>query len=80
MPDPYKITRFCSSLVVLAEKEYSSSNDVSYDNDASHNDDASYDDNDSYSIYKYTELQLAHFSIKEYLTSTRLNKDIAQNF
>ena len=35
----------------------------------------SYDKDD-----KPMELQLAHFSVKEYLTSDRLDKDIAQNF
>src|SRR5271156_2689596 len=35
----------------------------------------SYDQDD-----EYMELQLAHFSVKEYLTSNRLDKDIAKNF
>jgi hypothetical protein len=33
-----------------------------------------------HSYHKNDELQLAHFSVKEYLTSRRLDKDIAQSF
>ena len=33
-----------------------------------------------HSYHKNDELQLAHFSVKEYLTSKRLDKDIAQSF
>lgn len=51
MPNPYEISCYCSSLVVIV-----SAND------------------------KPVELQLAHFSVKEYLTSNRLDKDIAQSF
>jgi ankyrin repeat protein len=33
-----------------------------------------------HSYHKYNKLQLAHFSVREYLTSTRLDEDIAQAF
>ena len=66
MPDPHEISCYCSGLVVLV-----SAKGHSYDED----EDDSYDEDD-----KTIKLQLAHFSVKEYLTSNRLDKDIAQSF
>ena len=66
MPDPHEISCYCSSLVVLV-----SAKGHSYDEDEDH----SYDEDD-----KIVKLQLAHFSVKEYLTSNRLDNNIAQNF
>ena len=53
LPDLRQITRFWTSLVVVAP---------SRDDD------------------EHVELQLAHISVKEYLTSDRLDKDMSQNF
>jgi hypothetical protein len=58
LPDPWEISCYCSSLVVVV-----SAKEHSYNKDD-----------------KPVELQLAHFSVKEYLTSNRLNNDIAQKF
>jgi len=58
MPNPYEISRYCSSLVVVVPAK-----------------DHSHDKGD-----KPMELRLAHFSIKEYLTSSRLQEDVAQHF
>ncbi|KAI0206014.1 hypothetical protein F4808DRAFT_455506 [Astrocystis sublimbata] len=56
-PIPEEISRYCSSLVVIAEREggYEEANTV-------------------------TELQLAHFSVKEYLVSDKLAQGIDQDF
>src|SRR5579862_283601 len=58
MPDPWEITRFCSSLVVLVSTTHDS-----------------YGKNE-----EVVNLQLAHFSVKEYLTSERLDRGVAHNF
>ncbi|KAI0147306.1 hypothetical protein GGR57DRAFT_493877 [Xylariaceae sp. FL1272] len=59
MPLPREIARYCSSLVVVAERQ------------------GSYDAHDK--AQAVTEIRLAHFSVKEYLISGRLNEDIAQD-
>jgi len=64
MPDPHEISRYCSSLVVMVSKKGHSYNE----------------DDNQHNNNKGMELQLAHFSVKEYLTSNRLPKDIAQSF
>ncbi|KAH8587961.1 hypothetical protein B0O99DRAFT_694005 [Bisporella sp. PMI_857] len=53
MPRPEEITRYCSSLVVLIERE------------------------DRVKQKTIKEIQLAHFSVKDYLISNRLNEKIA---
>ena len=64
MPDPKEISRYCSSLVAVVSVEK--------------------DSNDKTGIGRESEtrveLQLAHFSVKEYLLSDRLDGDIARNF
>jgi hypothetical protein len=83
MPNPQEISRYCSSLVVLvtakddqyvqddSEDSYTQddSNDLYYHIDDSYNQDG-----------KVVMLQLAHFSVKEYLTSTRLDIEFLQYF
>jgi tetratricopeptide (TPR) repeat protein len=64
MPDPQEITCYCPSLVVVVCIK-----ERSYDENYK-------DEEDD----EHFELQLAHFSVKEYLTSNRLDKDIAQSF
>ncbi|KAF4633561.1 hypothetical protein G7Y89_g4559 [Cudoniella acicularis] len=70
MPNPLEISRYCSSLVVIVSKK-----GPSYDEGHDRDDDSErhYNDNDA-------ELQLAHFSVKEYLTSDRLEEDVGQAF
>jgi ankyrin repeat protein len=72
MPDPSEISRYCSSLVVLV-----SARDNWVDDEEDWDDEEEDWDNEEDNTVR---LQLAHFSVKEYLTSTRLDKDIAQNF
>ena len=64
MPVPQEISRYCSSLVVMV-----SATGHTYDEDDSHDEDD-----------ERIELQLAHFSVKEYLTSNRLDSGFAQDF
>ncbi|KAF2142278.1 uncharacterized protein K452DRAFT_250214 [Aplosporella prunicola CBS 121167] len=66
MPVPKEISRYCSSLVAVVSKK-----------DGAHNDDNFYNNNDDKKMTG-TQIQLAHFSVKEYLTSSRLEKHIAE--
>ena len=68
MPDPPEIACYCSSLVVVVSRQEHSSDE----------DDSDYYDPNQNN--KPVELQLAHFSVKEYLTSGRLDKDVDQTF
>lgn len=54
MPEPREITLYCSSLVVLVEREGRTDTET------------------------VTGIQLAHFSVKEYLTSDRLKLAMAK--
>ncbi|KAH8195216.1 hypothetical protein TruAng_010616 [Truncatella angustata] len=56
LPVPQEITRYCSSLVILVERE------------GKYNEERIVE-----------EVQLAHFSVKDYLTSNRLEKETAQH-
>ncbi|KAF3113826.1 hypothetical protein TWF706_009196 [Orbilia oligospora] len=67
MPDSDEILRYCSSLVIAAPT------------DQSHGPSSSLHRQGTKTSLP-TQLQLAHFSVKEYLTSNRLDSDIAQNF
>ncbi|KAH8678369.1 ankyrin repeat protein [Xylariales sp. PMI_506] len=65
IPVPAEISRYCSSLVVIVTRK------------------RSFDDDDYWSVEKekpITEIQLAHFSVKEYLTSDRLRESVANDF
>lgn len=63
--DPREISRFCSSLVVMVSATGHSHDE---DNEPHNKDD------------ELVELQLVHFSVKEYLKSDRLDSTIAKNF
>ncbi|KAH6646793.1 hypothetical protein BKA67DRAFT_611497, partial [Truncatella angustata] len=56
LPVPQEITRYCSSLIILVERE------------GKYNEERIVE-----------EVQLAHFSVKDYLTSNRLEKETAQH-
>lgn len=64
MPEPLEISRYCSSLVIRA------SNQVVLDKDKEN------DDDNTPTIF----LQLAHSSVKEYLTSSRVHKAFRRDF
>jgi hypothetical protein len=67
MPEPRDILRICSSLVVLTQRPYKH-DDPKY---------SGFDDEDDRSQMDVTELQLAHFSVKEYLISKRVTSWLA---
>jgi hypothetical protein len=73
MPDPEEISRYCSSLVMVSRTGNLYDSNIKLGLGQS-SDDKSKPDN------KQVKLQLAHFSVKEYLTSNRLDSDIAQHF
>jgi ankyrin repeat protein len=93
MPIPQEISYYCSSLVVViptkkhlyGEDEYDGGkyDEDEYDGDKydeDQYDEDEYDENEEGEDENEAELQLAHFSVKEYLTSTRINEDMAQIF
>lgn len=65
MPVPKEILGYCSSLVAVVSRRED-------------NDDDNDDDDDNRGGKTVTEIQLAHFSVKEYLVSDRLKTDIAK--
>lgn len=65
MPDPQEVSRYCSSLVVVVPIKNSPYEGYIY---------MPYENN------KGAVLQLAHFSVKEYLMSNQLNKHLTQYF
>jgi hypothetical protein len=67
MPEPRDILRICSSLAVLTQRPYKH-DDPKY---------SGFDDEDDRSQMGVTELQLAHFSVKEYLISKRVTSWLA---
>lgn len=76
MPDPQEILCYCSSLVVVVSGDDHSYKEGDSEDDGFDQDDGSFEDiNDG-----NKQLQLAHFSVKEYLTSDWLQEDIAQEF
>jgi len=75
MPDPQEISRYCSSLVVVV-----STKGYSHDYKCDPNSNYYFEDDEDEHELQGLELQLAHFSVKEYLTSNRLDKDIAESF
>jgi hypothetical protein len=83
MPDPQEIACYCSSLVVVVPiKEYSYDEHNSYDGNMDEGDtDEGDDSGDLYKSYgEHVKLQLAHFSVKEYLMSGRLDEEVARDF
>lgn len=81
LPDPREITRYCSGLVVVG-KERTEDSGVTRDEYS----EFSYINDDEYSEFGYDDdskstdtLQLAHYSVKEWLTSNRLEKDMARS-
>ncbi|KAK8245511.1 hypothetical protein IWZ00DRAFT_428803, partial [Phyllosticta capitalensis] len=65
MPDPKEIAAYCSSLVTVVSWTEWSDDDYDYDPDT------------DYYEWEETGLQLAHFSVKEYLTSSRIDENFA---
>ncbi|KAI1383412.1 ankyrin repeat-containing domain protein [Hypoxylon trugodes] len=74
MPDPEEIVKCCSSLVVMTTVKLTSYYPLLDGRIV--NEKYGYVGKDKY----FTVLQLAHYSVKEYLTSDRLDEDMAKDY
>lgn len=70
MPDPREICRYCSSLVVAVTREFQGATEDYPDQEEQIERESGC----------FIELRLSHFSVKEFLTSDQLEKDISRNF